>query len=186
MTRRYAALARISSREQEREGFSLDVQEDALRAYAERSGGEIVKLFRIAETASNREERKVFRELLTYCRRNARRLDAVLFYKVDRAARNLRDFVEVERLEEEHGVQLVFVSQPTENTPTGRMMRRDIQGLEVMIIIFDFRSFSDAESCVSKHFFYTFDGTGNRMQTSAAAVPARQCYINGFGSQTRI
>lgn len=32
----YLALARVSSREQEREGFSLDVQEDALRRYAER------------------------------------------------------------------------------------------------------------------------------------------------------
>ncbi len=30
MVKRYLALARVSSREQEREGFSLDVQEEAL------------------------------------------------------------------------------------------------------------------------------------------------------------
>ena len=45
----------MSSREQEREGFSLDVQEDALKRYAESHGGTIVKLFKlfkIAETAS--------------------------------------------------------------------------------------------------------------------------------------
>ena len=30
MTKQYLALARVSSREQEREGFSLDVQEEAL------------------------------------------------------------------------------------------------------------------------------------------------------------
>ncbi len=29
--KQFVALARVSSREQEREGFSLDVQEDALR-----------------------------------------------------------------------------------------------------------------------------------------------------------
>ena len=49
---RFVALARVSSREQEREGFSLDVQEEALRQFADRVGGEIVRLFRIAETAS--------------------------------------------------------------------------------------------------------------------------------------
>jgi len=52
VTKRYVALARVSSREQEREGFSLDIQEDALRRYAERTGGTIVKLFRIARTSA--------------------------------------------------------------------------------------------------------------------------------------
>jgi len=36
-TMKFIALARVSSREQEREGFSLDIQVDALNAYAERS-----------------------------------------------------------------------------------------------------------------------------------------------------
>ena len=47
-SKRFLALARVSSREQEREGFSLDVQEDALKRYAEREGGTIVKLFRVS------------------------------------------------------------------------------------------------------------------------------------------
>jgi hypothetical protein len=47
------ALARVSSREQEREGFSLEVQEEAMRRYATQAGGEIAKLFGIAETAMN-------------------------------------------------------------------------------------------------------------------------------------
>ncbi len=49
--KKFVALARVSSREQERKGFSLDVQVDALARYAARVGGEIVKLYRIAETA---------------------------------------------------------------------------------------------------------------------------------------
>ncbi len=99
VAKRFVALARVSSREQEREGFSLDVQEDALRQYVDRVGGEIVKMFRIAETASKRDERKTFKELLVYAKKNAHRLDGLLFYKVDRAARNLFDYVELERLE---------------------------------------------------------------------------------------
>ena len=122
--KRFVALARVSSREQEREGFSLDVQVDALRLYAERNNGEIIRFFRIAETASKHDERTTFKELLAYAKANSHRLDGLLFYKVDRAARNLFDYVELERLESESGIQFISVSQPTENTPAGRMQRR--------------------------------------------------------------
>ena len=124
MTKKYVALARVSSREQQREGFSLDIQEDALRRYAERMDGTIVKLFRIAETATKHDERKAFKELLAYAKKHADELTGLLFYKVDRAARNLFDYVELERLESEHGLEFISVSQPTENSPAGRMQRR--------------------------------------------------------------
>lgn len=127
--KRYVALARVSSREQEREGFSLAVQEDALRRYAANTNGEIVRLFRIAETASKRDERTTFKELVAFARKNADKLDALLFYKVDRAARNLFDYVELERLESEHGLKFISVSQPTENNPAGRMMRRTLANM---------------------------------------------------------
>ena len=122
--KKYVALARVSSREQEREGFSLDIQEDALRQYAERNDGTIVKMFRIAETATKRDERKAFKELLAYAKKHADELTGLLFYKVDRAARNLYDYVELERLESEYGLEFISVSQPTDNTPAGRMQRR--------------------------------------------------------------
>ena len=129
MSKRFLALARVSSREQEREGFSLEVQEDALNDYATRQQGEIVKLFRIAETATKPDERRTFKELLAYAKKNARRLDAVLFFKVDRAARNLFDYVELERLEVDYGLPVVYITQPTENTPAGRMMRRTLANM---------------------------------------------------------
>ena len=127
--KRYAALARVSSREQEREGFSLEVQEDGLKRFATQAGGEIVKFFKIAETASKGEERKTFRELIAYAKKNAPGLDGILFYKVDRAARNLFDYVELERLESEYGVPFISVSQPTDNNPAGRMMRRTLANM---------------------------------------------------------
>ncbi len=127
--KQFVALARVSSREQEREGFSLEVQEEALRRYATHAGGEIAKLFRIAETASKADERKTFRELVAYAKKNAGFLDGLLFYKVDRAARNLFDYVELERLESEYNLPFISVSQPTENTPAGRMMRRTLANM---------------------------------------------------------
>lgn len=127
--KRFVALARVSSREQEREGFSLAVQEDALKRYASQAGGEIMRLFRIAETASKTDERKTFRELIAYAKKHAAEIDALLFYKVDRAARNLYDYVELERLESEYDVPFISVSQPTENNPAGRMMRRTLANM---------------------------------------------------------
>ncbi len=127
--KQFVALARVSSREQEREGFSLEVQEQALRRYAMQAGGEIAKFFRIAETASKSDERKTFRELVAYAKKNAGFLDGLLFYKVDRAARNLFDYVELERLESEYDLPFISVSQPTENTPAGRMMRRTLANM---------------------------------------------------------
>jgi len=127
--KRFVALARVSSREQEREGFSLAVQEDALKRYAATTGGEIVRLYRIAETASKRDERKTFREMVAYAKEHAQKLDGLLFYKIDRAARNLFDYVELERLEIDFGLAFLSVSQPTENTPAGRMMRRTLANM---------------------------------------------------------
>jgi site-specific DNA recombinase len=127
--KQFAALARVSSREQEREGFSLEVQEDALKRYATQAGGEIVKFFKIAETASKGDERTTFRELIAYAKKNAFALDGLLFYKVDRASRNLFDYVELERLESEYDLPFISVSQPTESTPAGRMMRRTLANM---------------------------------------------------------
>ncbi len=62
--------------------------------------------------------------MLAYAKEHAAELHGLLFYKVDRAARNLFDYVELERLESEHGLPFITVSQPTENTPAGRMQRR--------------------------------------------------------------
>ena len=48
---------------------------------------------------------------------------------MDRAARNLFDYVELERLESEYDLPFISVSQPTENTPAGRMMRRTLANM---------------------------------------------------------
>ncbi len=127
--KQFVALARVSSREQEREGFSLEVQEEALIRYATQQSGTLLRLFKIAETASKRDERKTFREMIAFAKKHCSELDGLLFYKVDRAARNIFDYVELERLESEYDVPFVSVSQPMENNPAGRMMRRTLANM---------------------------------------------------------
>ena len=124
MSKQFVAWARVSSARQKKEGFSLEDQEQRLNDFAARLGGTIAKLFKIAETASKREERTTFCEFTTYVKRSSRRLAGMLFVKVDRAARNIRDWADLETLAEESGVPLYFPDQPTAETAAGRMQRR--------------------------------------------------------------
>lgn len=122
----YIAVARVSSREQEREGFSLEVQLDGFRQYIKKHKGVLERVFSIAETATKSEERAVFREVIAYAKRHSKDLDGILFYKIDRAVRNLRDLLLLEELESKYGIDFISITQPIENTPTGRMMRRQL------------------------------------------------------------
>jgi len=122
--KQFVAWARVSSIRQKKEGFSLEDQEQRLDDFAKRLDGVVVKLFKIAETASKREERTTFREFTTYVKRNSLRLAGMLFVKVDRAARNIRDWAELEELSESSDVPLFFPDQPSAETPAGRMQRR--------------------------------------------------------------
>jgi DNA invertase Pin-like site-specific DNA recombinase len=124
--KQYVGFARVSSREQKEEGFSLEVQVGGITAHAERNGGRVIMMFKIAETATKSEERKTFREFLRYVKAHASQLDGVLFYKLDRAARNMFDYIELERLESEYGVRFESVTQPSDNSPSGRLLRRSL------------------------------------------------------------
>jgi site-specific DNA recombinase len=121
---RFVAMARVSSREQEKEGWSLDHQEEELRRYADKHDGEIIQLYKVTETASKHEERKTFRAMIEFVEKHRGEVNAILVYKFDRAARNIFDYTEFERLEKEYGIPLVSITQKVENTPTGRMHRR--------------------------------------------------------------
>ena len=119
--KQYLALARVSSEEQEREGFSLDIQEDALREWAAREGGEIAKLYRVVETAHKSDRRKVFRKMIAHAKECAAEIDGLLFYKVDRAARNMKDWIELLELRDKYNVKVVCITEPFDETPAGKL-----------------------------------------------------------------
>ena len=127
--KKFVSFARVSSREQQREGFSLDVQEEALMRYAKQQGGEIVKFTKVAETASDETARRHFNETVDFTIKNAAMLDGILFYKVDRAIRNTHDLCKLEELEHRHGVLVEFTSQPFPHTPAGWMNVRNLANM---------------------------------------------------------
>jgi len=123
-TKKYVIFARVSSREQETEGHSLEGQVKELTAWVGRHGGAVARTFKVQETATRSGERAIFREMLQYVRQHHSDIAAVLVYKLDRAARNMNDYVELERIEADLGVALIATSQETQNNPSGRMARR--------------------------------------------------------------
>lgn len=97
---------RVSSRDQEREGFSIPAQQRLLRSYADREGMQIVQDFVDVETAKA-TGRKQFGEMLKLLRRNGQ-VRAILVEKIDRLHRNLRDWATIDDLiNEGYAIHLV-------------------------------------------------------------------------------
>src|SRR5690349_9274557 len=89
------AYARVSSEEQEREGYSLDAQLAAIRDYADRHDLHIVREF--SESRSAKEQgRAVFQQMIAFIKEHPG--VQVVFEKVDRCTRNFSDAIEIQRL----------------------------------------------------------------------------------------
>jgi site-specific DNA recombinase len=121
MKKLFVGWARVSSKSQEREGWSLDVQKTELERLARQHGGEIARLFTVTETASKTRDRRTFSEFLAFVRKKRRTLAGVLIVRIDRATRNLVDWVELMKLQQETGVGIIFGDQPSNATPSGQL-----------------------------------------------------------------
>lgn len=85
--------ARVSSREQEEQGYSLPAQEKLLQDYAGHHGLSVDKVFAISESASGKKQRQIFSEMLQYL--NKKNVKVILCEKVDRLTRTHKDAVEI-------------------------------------------------------------------------------------------
>ena len=132
--RQAVVYARVSSKDQEREGYSIPAQLKLLREYAKAHEFEIVHEFIDVETAKT-TGRKQFGEMVRFFRQNAACRVAIV-EKTDRLYRNFRDCVTLEDLDIEihlpkegqviskdaksqaklvHGIQVVIARNYIEN-----------------------------------------------------------------------
>lgn len=96
---------RVSSREQEQEGYSLEAQTRIVREYAEKSGIRVVQAFEDVETAKA-TGRKQFAEMVARFKRYPR-CRVLLVEKTDRLYRNQRDALTLEDLD----IEIHFVKE---------------------------------------------------------------------------
>lgn len=79
---------RVSSKEQEDSGYSLAAQEKLLTEYAE-GKFTVTKAYKIAESASGKQVRKIFNEMMRHADKSG--VTVILCEKIDRLTRNPKD-----------------------------------------------------------------------------------------------
>ncbi len=119
--------ARVSSKEQEREGYSIPAQLKLLREYALHHDLRLVREFVDVETAKQ-AGRQNFGEMLGFLRRN-RACRALLLEKTDRLYRNLKDWVSIDELE----LEIHFVKEGVLLSHSSRSAEKFMHGIKVLM-----------------------------------------------------
>ena len=98
-TNRAVLYARVSSKDQEREGFSIPAQLKLLKEYAAAQGFAVMQQYVDVETAKQ-TGRAAFGEMVFYLKAHPA-VRVMLVEKTDRLYRNLKDWVTVDELDVE-------------------------------------------------------------------------------------
>ena len=125
--RQAVMYTRVSSKDQEREGYSIPAQQVLLQEYAAKQGFHVVREFVDVETAKV-AGRKAFGEMVAFLKQH-RDCRVVLAEKTDRLYRNFKDYVVLEELD-------IEIHLPKEGHIIGKDSRshdRLIHGIKVVL-----------------------------------------------------
>ena len=120
--------ARVSSKDQEREGFSIPAQQTLLRQYAQQKGITIDVEFVDVETAKE-TGRPGFAATLAHLKQRRASCRTLLVEKTDRLYRNLKDYVLVDDLD----VEIHFVKENVILTRNSRSSDKLLHGIRVVL-----------------------------------------------------
>ncbi|MGE3600209.1 MAG: recombinase family protein [Dehalococcoidia bacterium] len=119
--------ARVSSKEQEKEGFSIPAQLKLLKEYASAQGFAVTKEYVDVETAKQ-TGRAAFGEMVAYLKANPA-VRVMLVEKTDRLYRNLKDWVTVDELE----VEIHFPKEGVVLSRESRSSEKFMHGIKVLM-----------------------------------------------------
>ena len=120
--KRYYGYIRVSTTRQGEQGSSLQEQKAAIEAYAQRHGLNIIEWFEEQETAAA-QGRPIFARMLKGIER--KQADGVITHKIDRSARNLKDWAHIGELID-HGVEMHFAHESLDLTSRSGRLSADI------------------------------------------------------------
>ncbi len=123
--------ARVSSKEQEREGYSIDAQLRLLRKYASEEGLEVVREFQEAESAKG-AGRKVFNEMLAFLKANPQ-VRYLLCEKTDRLSRNFKDIATLDQLMNDQGLVILLVKENAELSKDSKSHEKFMFGIKALM-----------------------------------------------------
>jgi len=119
--------ARVSSKDQEREGFSIPAQLKLLRQYAREQGLAIIQEFVDVETAKQ-TGRSGFGEMPAFLKANPA-CRTILVEKTARLYRNIRDWITVDDLD----LTVHFVKENTVVSEASRSSEKFMHGIKVLM-----------------------------------------------------
>ena len=119
--------ARVSSKEQEKEGFSIPAQLKLLKEYAAAQGFAVVQEYVDVETAKQ-TGRAAFGEMVAYLKAHPA-IRVLLVEKTDRLYRNLKDWVTVDELE----VEIHFPKEGVVLSRESRSSEKFMHGIKVLM-----------------------------------------------------
>lgn len=119
------AYIRVSTQKQGERGSSLQEQRAAIEAYASRHGLKVITWFEETETAA-KSGRRVFNQMLRQLARGM--ADGVVIHKIDRSARNLRDWADLGEMIDQ-GIQVHFANESLDLNTRGGRLSADIQAV---------------------------------------------------------
>src|SRR5215470_5166430 len=121
----FFSYVRVSSTRQGEEGVSLQQQKEANEAFAVRKGIKITEVFEEQETAAKRG-RPVFSKMLKLLK--AAKASGVIMHKIDRSARNLKDWADLGELIDS-GIEVHFANESLDLHSRGGRLSADIQAV---------------------------------------------------------
>ena len=127
MTHCAVSYARVSSKDQEREGFSIPAQLDLLRPYGAARSFRIAEEFVDVEIAKQ-AGRAAFGAMVAFARKHRGRL-IVLVEKTDRLYRNPHDWVTIDELD----VEIHLVKENVILSPESRSHEKFMHGIKVLM-----------------------------------------------------
>lgn len=124
-----AIYARVSSERQDTD-LSISAQLKALREYAARNRYHVVREFIDAAESGRTAARPAFREMVAMARRPQKPFDMILVWKYSRFARSREDSIVYKTMLRKNSVQVISITEPFEDTPTGRLLEAMIESLD--------------------------------------------------------
>lgn len=116
---------RVSTAKQGTKGVSLKEQKDAIERYAKLNQLDLIEWYEERETAA-KQGRKIFRKMLDQLK--AGLASGVVMHKIDRSARNLRDWAELVDLAD-YGTEVHFANESIDMSVRGGRLSADIQAV---------------------------------------------------------
>ncbi|MEM1485549.1 recombinase family protein [Oscillospiraceae bacterium PP1C4] len=116
---------RFSSNNQREE--SIDAQKRAIKYFAQQEGYNILRFYEDKAISGKTDNRPSFQQMIEDVKKGE--FQAVIVHKLDRFSRDIADSMQYEKLLRQSDVELVSVMEKLDSTPTGKLMKVIISGI---------------------------------------------------------